>query len=120
MPSAYIGSTVYAALQICHPYLGVLPDWIKKSGAPARYAMDARLVAAARTEEEAELLADLVAHAWWECIQDGDPDPFSKPLATACEAYLNPPPHPPATASATPRSDPDGGRGRPRSGTGNP
>ncbi|WP_432158211.1 hypothetical protein [Streptomyces sp. bgisy153] len=102
MFSAYIDSTVYAALQVCHPHPGALPDWIKKSGAPARCAMDTRLVAAARTQEEAELLADLVAHAWWECIQDGDPDPFSKPLAAACEAYLSSCPRPSAAAAGHP------------------
>ncbi|MEU2076606.1 hypothetical protein [Streptomyces sp. NPDC013489] len=89
--TAYISGTVYAALQVCHPHRGALPDWIKKSGAP-RCAMDSRLVAAARTQEQAEHLADLIAHAWWECLQDGDPNPFSNSFAAACEAYLNPTP----------------------------
>lgn len=96
MPSAYISGTVYAALQVCHPHRGALPDWIKKTGGPPRCAMDTRIVVAALTQEQADHLADLVAHAWWECLQDGDPDPFAKPLAAACEAYLNPPPLPSA------------------------
>ncbi|GGZ83723.1 hypothetical protein [Streptomyces rubiginosohelvolus] len=104
MFSAYIDSTVYAALQVCHPHPGALPDWIKKSRAPARCAMDRRLVAAARTPEEAEQLADLVAHAWWECIQDGDPNPFSKPLAAACERYLTGAPADARASSATHRT----------------
>lgn len=82
---------LYAALQVCHHSL---PDWINKS--TPRCAVNTRLAALQLTAEQAVVLDDLVAHAWWECVQDGDPgNPFVRPLAAACEAYFRTGPTPP-------------------------
>jgi hypothetical protein len=104
---------LYAALHACHPP-GTLPDWLT-----ARGPRCATGTAADVDQEHAEELADLVATAWWECLQDDAADPFTAAFAAACEAYLHPPPRPPATASATPRRDPNDDRSRPRADTAN-
>jgi len=80
---AIVPGILYAALHVCHPH-GTLPAWLTARGprCATRAAVDVG-------QEHAEQLADLVAHAWWECLQDGDPDPFAGAFAVACRTYFN-------------------------------
>ncbi|MCS0605999.1 hypothetical protein NX794_33045 [Streptomyces sp. LP11] len=105
-------AAVYAALHVCHPP-GTLPAWLTARGPHC-----ATGTAVGVDQEHAEELADLVATAWWECLQDDPTDTFAVIFAAACEAYLHPPPRPPADGSVTPPDDPDRDRSRPRSVTG--
>ncbi|GGZ64521.1 hypothetical protein GCM10010371_25160 [Streptomyces subrutilus] len=102
---------MYAALHVCHPP-GTPPAWLTARG--PRCATGA---AVDIDQEHAEELADLVAMAWWECLQDDPSETFAVIFAAACEVYLHPPPQPSTVGSVTPRADQNGNR--PCSVTGN-
>ncbi|GAA5083138.1 MULTISPECIES: hypothetical protein [Actinomycetes] len=99
---------VYAALHACHPP-GSLPDWLTGTGPRCATGATVDVV-----QEHAEELADLVATAWWECLQDDAADPFTTAFAAACEAYLHPPTRTPAPVPVASPPDPKGDCGRPR------
>lgn len=83
--SVRLPGVLYAALQVCHPAPGALPAWLHRR-AP-QCATGAVLDV---DQEHTEQLADLAAHAWWECLQDGGTDPFTRAFTTTCAAYLDP------------------------------
>ncbi|MBX7471253.1 hypothetical protein K1Y80_34915 [Streptomyces sp. MAG02] len=85
MTSRAVPADLYAALQVCFPH-GGLPDWLTAAGprcgtraAPIPVDGDAR----------ADELADLVALAWWELLQDPGDDPFTKLFTAACARHLS-------------------------------
>ncbi|MFH8410443.1 hypothetical protein ACH4FX_37555 [Streptomyces sp. NPDC018019] len=79
-----VPSGLYAALQVCIPGDG-LPGWLT-AAAPCCVPQAIVLsVGPARTEA----LADLVALAWWELLQDPGDDPFTAWFIKACAQHLS-------------------------------
>jgi hypothetical protein len=75
---------LYAALQVCFPG-GGLPAWLAAGPRCATGAEPIPVDGVGRAEE----LADLVALAWWELLQDPGDDPFTTLFTTACARYLS-------------------------------
>lgn len=81
--SVRLPGVLYAALQVCHPAPGALPEWLHRRAPRCATGTVVELPA-----EHQEQLADLVAQTWWECLQDGGTDPFTDAFAAACQEYL--------------------------------
>ncbi|NGO40670.1 hypothetical protein [Streptomyces ureilyticus] len=80
-----VPADLYAALQVCFPS-GGLPEWLTAAGSRcATGAAPIPVDGVSRAEE----LADLVALAWWELLQDPGDDPFTKLFTTACARHLS-------------------------------
>ncbi|CUW33411.1 MULTISPECIES: hypothetical protein [Streptomyces] len=76
---------LYAALQACFPH-GGLPRWLTTSGPRCGTgAAPVQVDGAGRVEE----LADLVALALWEFLQEPGGDPFTKLFTAACIRHLS-------------------------------
>ncbi|MFF4173625.1 hypothetical protein [Streptomyces sp. NPDC001744] len=76
---------LYAALNACFPH-GGLPGWLTAGGPRCGTgAPPISVDGAARASE----LADLVALAWWELLQDPSDDPFTKLFTAACARHLS-------------------------------
>ncbi|UZI33988.1 hypothetical protein [Streptomyces sp. VB1] len=85
MTGRAVPADLYAALQVCFP-CGALPQWLTAAG--PRCATGAAPIFI-DGDSRAEELADLVALAWWELLQDPDDDPFIELFTRACARYLN-------------------------------
>ncbi|WP_084906484.1 hypothetical protein [Streptomyces sp. CB03238] len=75
---------LYAALQVCFPH-GGLPGWL--TAADPRCGTGAAPIPV--DADQADELADLVALAWWELLQDPGDDPFTKLFTAACARHLS-------------------------------
>ncbi|MFF4902596.1 hypothetical protein [Streptomyces sp. NPDC001068] len=83
--SVRLPGPLYAALQVCHPGPGALPDWLHR-----RVPRCATGTVVELADDHEEQLADLVAAALWECQQaEGDGEPFTTLFAEACDAFLD-------------------------------
>lgn len=86
MPTLRLPALVYAALQTCHPHPDALPAWVNRTAPRCGTGVPPAIVS--MTPQEADHLADLVAHAWWELAQDPGDDPITTALTRVCAAYL--------------------------------
>ena len=84
MSGSAVPSDLYAALQVCFPG-GGLPRWLAAGPRCATGVESIPVDGASRAEE----LADLVALAWWELLQDPGDDPFTERFTTACARHLS-------------------------------
>lgn len=85
MTGRAVPADLYAALNACFPH-GGLPGWLTAGGPRCGTgAAPIPVDGAARASE----LADLVALAWWELLQDPSDDPFTKLFTAACARHLS-------------------------------
>ncbi|GAA3312161.1 hypothetical protein [Streptomyces cinereospinus] len=84
MTGRAVPTDLYAALQVCFPH-GGLPGWLTAAGHHCGTGAAPIPVGAAHADE----LADLVALAWWELLQDPGDDPFTNLFTTACARHLS-------------------------------
>ncbi|MFF3127791.1 hypothetical protein ACFVRD_37105 [Streptomyces sp. NPDC057908] len=85
MTGRAVPADLYGALQVCFPG-GGLPEWLTAAGpCCATGAVPIPVGSVSRAEE----LADLVALAWWELLQDPGDDPFTELFTRACARYLS-------------------------------
>ncbi|MGW3253539.1 hypothetical protein ACWDCX_23635 [Streptomyces fungicidicus] len=84
MTDRAVPADLYAALQVCFPH-GGLPGWLTAAGPRCGTGAAPIPVGADRAEE----LADLVALAWWELLQDPGDDPFTTLFTAACARHLS-------------------------------
>lgn len=80
-----VAPDLYAALQACFPH-GGLPYWLTAAGPRCGTGAAAIRVDGVGQVDE---VADLVALALWELLQDPGDDPFTRLFTEACTRHLS-------------------------------